>query len=461
MIRRMLVLLMVVVLVSCVRFDGSGVTARGQEAASQPASRPAATRRAFRPTPLLCAFPPAPTGRPATTAPAGETEAIYRAALAWFDRATDMVDTLVPVAESAADRLLAGGTLWVGGNGGFADECDYRAGGFPFAKVWTGQQLERNDVLLVGHFRPNEVDNRFASIQHVARGYGRRFGNSGMTVHLSGHAWPQIQRFLPGVNQRHWRNRLSLVDTGAPVGGDMKALCIGQMSATALGWVLHGEIIAAATRRGKTLATYASDWEPDGRKWDASVRGKHEHPKYKVPPIPAGKIGRRYLRICRKQVADFLATQPKQVRLASQRMAACMKRGGMVWAVMSAHILPRGALVPRELTGIKMFGRSYDWRSYARRVPKGDLVLWIGYLRYPRGAAANARRRGHQMVTVSVDDGPTDERLTHIRGCWKDFDTVIDLPKYPIRVLPSSGVVQTPQWYALMAETMAATAARK
>ncbi|GAH44926.1 unnamed protein product, partial [marine sediment metagenome] len=36
------------------------------------------------------------------------------------------------------------------------------------------------------------------------------------------------------------------------------------------------------------------------------------------------------------------------------------------------------------------------------------------------------------------------------------YDTVIDLPKYPIRVLPTSGVVGTPHWYSIMAETLAA-----
>jgi len=404
--------------------------------------------------PGIIPFPAAQAASPAT-APAGATESICLAAVDWLDRAEPMVDKLVPVAEQAVERILGGGTLWVAGNGGFADECDYRAGGFPFTKVWAGERLGPHDVLLIGSFRPNEMDDRHASIDFVAGGYGNRFGQ-GLVIHLSSHAWPQVARSLPFVRWSRWHGQLHLIDTGAPVGNTPEALCVGQLSAAALGWVLHGEMIAAATRRGKTLSTYASDWEPDGRKWDASVKGTIEHPRYHVKPIAHGEIGRRYLSICRKQIADFLATQPAQVRLAGRRMAEYMRRGGVVWAVFSGHILPRGATVPPELTRVKMFGRSYDWGRFSRGVPKRDVVLWMGYLRYPGSTVRGLRRTGAGGVIVAVDAGPTDKQLTHVRGCWANYDTVIDLPGYPIRVLPSSGVVQTAQWYALMAETVAA-----
>jgi hypothetical protein len=241
------------------------------------------------------------------------------------------------------------------------------------------------------------------------------------------------------------------------LGGGPVESCLGQLSTTALVWAFSGEVIAAATRKGKTLATYASDWEPGGRAWDESVKDQHLHPTRQVPPIEAGKLGRRYLAICREQVAEFVRTsQPAQVRLAGQRLAACMKAGGAVWITCDGHVHPRGSVVPAELTGVIFQGRSYDWGNVGRNLQASDMLLYVGYLRYPKSAVSAARQRGSDVVVVSVDDGPTDAHLTHIRGCWKDYDTVIDLPQYPIRVLPSSGVVQTPQWYALMAETLRA-----
>jgi hypothetical protein len=215
--------------------------------------------------------------------------------------------------------------------------------------------------------------------------------------------------------------------------------------------------MAAATRRGKTLATYASDWEPNGRRWDATVKDKHLHPTIRVPAIRAGKLGTQYLRIVRRQIAAFAATQPKQVRLAAKRLAAGMRRGATVWMVTNAHLHTFGSAVPGQLKHILMFGRGYAWPYFAGRIPRGDILLHFGYLRYPHRPVREALRRGCEAVVICVDAGETNDRLTHIRSCFEDFDTVVELPNYPIRVLPSSGAVQTPQWYALMAETLAAS----
>lgn len=407
---------------------------------------------------LTLSFSPVAAAGEAATQPAGgATESIYRACLEWFDSAEGKVAAMVPAAEAAAERLMAGGTLYVAGNGGFVDELEYRAGGFPFTQPWSGQNLDGKDVLLVGCFRPNEMENRFSHLNFIAAGYGRRFGQ-GMLVHFASHKWPQIARLVPLVNEGRWGSRLHLVDTAAPRGGSLADLSVGQMATTALAWAFSGEVIAAATRKGKMLATYASDWEPNGRAWDASVKDQHVHPTYKVPPVEPGKLGKQYLRICRGFLRDFVRTgQPEQVRLAGQRLAACTKRGGVVWVTCDGHVHPRGSVVPRELTGVLMHGRSYGWWAAGRRFPPQDMLLYMGYLRYPGRVVDQVLRRGAGAVVVAVDPGPTNPRLTHIRGCWKDFDTVIDLPNYPIRVLPASGVVQTPQWYSIMAEMLAAS----
>ena len=410
---------------------------------------------AAAPTMAIHSFPPA-SSQPAAKPLAHDrpTEAICKAALAWFDRAVAMVDKMVPAAEKAAERFIAGGTLYVAGNMGFCDEFDFRAGGFPFTVIYDREKPPGgNDVVMIGQFRPNEPEFRIH--RFLPRVRGRDF-RDGMVVCFTSSNWPQADRVVRAIDPGRWGQNMHVFDTGAPAGGSPVALSLGQTSATALAWAFCGEVIAAATRKGKTLATFASDWEPNGREWDKSVKGKHVHPKYAVPPIPPGKIGRDYLKACRDQLAGFLTAEPTQVRLAARRMAKCIRDGGMIWIVTDAHVHPRGSVVPPELPGVKNFGRGFSFRTFARRMPRTDMVLQVGYIRYPRSEARLAERRGVKVVTYSVDPGTTDQELVHIRSHWRAYDTVIDLPKYPSRVLPTSGVVGTPHWYSIMAETLAA-----
>ena len=84
---------------------------------------------------LLCASGEAIT-RESAPAPTGQSETICQSALDWLDSAHEKVDQLIPIAQQAARKLAAGGTLYVAGNPGFSNEMYYRAGGFPFTRVW-------------------------------------------------------------------------------------------------------------------------------------------------------------------------------------------------------------------------------------------------------------------------------------------------------------------------------------
>lgn len=387
-----------------------------------------------------------------STTPSEETETILRASIAWFDQAIEQVDAMVPAAEQAAQRIIDGGNLYVVGNPGFCEELFVRAGGFPFTAHWTHKEgpgrkrFHNNDVVLFGQFRPNDDGPPPPRvIGGVARGKSQ-------LVWFAGADWPQTQRERDNLPKDGWARNITIVDTHVPMGNSLLHDSLGQMAASALAWALQGEMISAATRSGHTLATYASDAEPGGRDWDATVRGRRLHPSIQLEPIPAGQIGKAYLRICRDQLNKFLATQPENVRAAARRMADCMNQGGMVWAISAGHIHTDGSKVPAGLP-IKNHGRNYDWGRYARRMPEGDLLLYMAYLSYPDSYVSRARERGCESVIVSCQAGPQAEDVSQIRSCWKNYDTVIDLPGYPIRVLPTSGVVQTPQWYALMAET--------
>ena len=403
-------------------------------------------------TPLPRNASPLLTRDEPATRPAGNiTEGIYQASLEWMDKSAGRHAELTPLGELLAPHLAAGGMVYLAGNPGFIDELETRAGLFPFSKPWTGQALTEHDVLLVGEFRSTDQAAQERTVRQLAR--DRRTFAKGTVVHIGGHSWPGL-RGLGELDRAWWGRRLVLIDNQARAGGGWRELCVGQLSTTVLAIMLHGEIISAASRRGITLASYGSDWEPGCVDWDAFVRLRHVHPRYDVPPIPAGELARRYHAICRRYIADFLAGEPGQVRLAAQRLARHVRDGGEVWTICDGHVHGRGAYIPPDMPAVTMIGRSYRWSP--TRMPEGVMLLWMGYLRMPYPALDTLLKRGHSAVLFCVDPGPSNSRLVTIRSHWTDYDSVIDLPGYPIRVLPASGVVQTPQWYSIMAETHAA-----
>ena len=381
----------------------------------------------------------------------GETEAVYRAALAWFDEALKHVDELVPAAEVVAQRLIDGGNLYAEGSPGYVQEVYGRAGGFAFLTEWNGEPLKVNDCLLVGQLFGREEGRRGVAMSAIARGNYKLLRRDGLVVHIASHNWPSVKAILPEVKPDQWGKKLYLLDTRAPEGGSWKDVAIGQMATCAINWAFHGEVFAAGTRKGKTLAMYASDEEPNGLEFDKIVGTDKFNDRYPVPAIAPGRIARDYLLTCQRYVAAHLeAKQARQVRLAASRMVQTMERGNLVLTVIVGHVHVAGSVIPRTFPKWVMFGREWEWTGQV--LGKGDMLLYVGYLNYPAQEVELARKAGADAVTLSVDDGPTDEHRTHICGYWGRWDSTVNIKDFPVRILPASGVTQTLEWYALAAE---------
>jgi hypothetical protein len=98
-----------------------------------------------------------------------------------------------------------------------------------------------------------------------------------------------------------------------------------------------------------------------------------------------------------------------------------------------------------------IYGRDWQWRPEI--LEPGDMLFWLGYLDYPRKQIGEALGRGGKVVSLTVEDGPTTDEEITIRSHWSAWDSAVNVPELPVRILPTSAVVQTVQWYALMAET--------
>lgn len=412
------------------------------------------TRNSTQPPPVVesVALPPT-AAQPGD----GPTETICRAAIAWFGEALSHVDELTPAAEAAADGIIAGGKIYAAGSPGFVQELYGRAGGFGFLVAWRGERLRPEDVLLIGHLTPREETERMIDLPTLACGGG--WNMRGTVIYISSSNYPVVARTVPLIVKQKWGGRLHIIDTRAPLGGSWSDVSLDQMSAAAMAHALSGEIFAAASRKGKTLATLGSDVEPAGPRWDKSVEGMNVNPKFTIPPIPAGQVAKDYLMTCRNQVAQFLESgQAKQTRLAGERIAATLASGKNVFVVCAGHIHVLGSAVPREFARLTMYGRPWEWRDAVLQA--GDMLIYIGYLDYPRKDVEKALASGANAVTLSASEGVDDDRRVHVRSPWRPWDTCVNIRDYPVRILPSSGVVETVEWHSIIAEAVKASGAK-
>jgi hypothetical protein len=397
---------------------------------------------------------PANTLPSLTTQPGdGPTEIIYRDSIAWFDRALKSPDKLVPAAEKAAAGILKGGRIYVTGSPGFVQEYFGRAGGISNALLteWQREKLTPHDVLVVGNLTPREEAGLDCNLPRLA--YDGGWNIPCTVVYISSHQWKRVQRILPLVAKDKWKDRLHLLDFDTPEGESQSHQAVQQMAAAATGWAFFGELFAAVSRQGKTLSTLASIVEPNGPEWDKIFEQQRFNDWYPIPAIPPGRITTDYYRICQKQLIDCLqGNEAKQIRAAAKRLADTLDAGNSCFVLVQGHIHVQGAIIPSNLRNVIMFGRTWQWRPAILR--EGDLLLHLGYLDYPTKEVEDTLKAKGQLITMAVAEGPTDDKRTHIRGYWQSWDSVIDVEGYPIRILPTSGVAQTPQWYSLMAETV-------
>ncbi len=77
--------------------------------------------------------------------------------------------------------------------------------------------------------------------------------------------------------------------------------------------------------------------------------------------------------------------------LDAKRAADCQKRNSVIWTAMEGHVHARGAIIPRELTKLLIYGRVGEWKSPPQGLHPGDTLLFS--LAPPQSTARSALSR--------------------------------------------------------------------
>jgi hypothetical protein len=341
-------------------------------------------------------------------------------------------------AETVAERLAAGGKLWLAGSyEGFVIEAYYRAGGMMNAtRLKSADEPANGDVVLVGAIVPGHAAD--AQTLAAARNAGA------LAVLLA----PED---LPGPHM--------YLSPHAPSGATAGGVPLVSPALTVKLWTFTGELVGALTRLGKMPPMFQSVVVPGGRERNEAHLGLAWEPET-VPPVAAGELGGRYLTGLRSRLEKLRDTQMPLFGEAGRLAAQTLATGHTVWYVGVGHLPPYEPGQPGDpdLTAAMPNGIEAD--KAAEKVSAGDLVLYVGYYE-PFGPWVEAiHGAGARIVTVlsGTPQRPAAEMGADINidGCWPYGDALVQVPGYDVDILPPSGVVQAAAYWMLVAQIAAA-----
>ncbi|MDP6357513.1 MAG: hypothetical protein QF473_20525 [Planctomycetota bacterium] len=366
-----------------------------------------------------------------------------------LDAAGNLLSRMTLAAEQSADRLQAGGNLFIAGvRPDFASEGVVRAGGLIMLKEFRPETvLTEKDTVILGW---TEISNRELQIAKQIAETGARIIGIGPS-----HNQDSSDRIRSCVGQ--------CLDSSLPVPRELTDAFAGSryplesLQNLVLLWVFTGELVGALTRRGLMPTMYQSVRVPGSRQRNLPYRPQSLHVDHEVPPIPAGKLGKTYLDELGLILRKLRDEELQAIQEAARACLRVKNHGKNILAFLVSHFPVYQAEAPGDPGFIERLeiagGEVPTTTKLQQSIRQGDLYFFLGYYRRPVEAYQAARKAGAEIVEVITgtdgSDLPDPQPDYRIRPMWPYGDALVSVPGYDVKILPSSGIVQSAIFWAV------------
>lgn len=356
--------------------------------------------------------------------------------------------SMTKAAEQVADKLIAGGNLYVAGSDqGFDLEAITRAGGTMAMKLLPAlEQVKSSDTVVIS-FTSQKTDadiSLTASLKEkgaLVIGFGSptHVGRDVRVDYLFDNFSPKQDCIVKAPR------REELLCPTSAVGNAVNL------------WAFTAELVSACTRKGKMPTMWQSVMVEGARKRNAQYQGQQFHTDMDIPPIPAGALGKQYLDRLHSALARIRKDERSTIQSASNKIADTLNKG------KAAYIYIIGHMPPSEVGGFgdpkffRVLPMGKQLAGMEQTVTKDDVVVGLVYTGVWPELLDFVTHTGTPTVWILA---PTnDSQKAKDRGDilidqhWVLGDAIVDVPGYDIKILPPSAVTQLTVYWSLVGET--------
>ncbi len=352
------------------------------------------------------------------------------------------IPSIVPAADAAADRYIAGKNFGVRGGAGLNAEFGGRSGGLMTYHATRG---EPGDVIIYalgvvssGKEDPVTVLKRELDDAEQLTEEGSLVIAIASVKQLS--KYNQLER-ARRVCQFVLDNCASANDALTSDADGRRILPQYVLANPAVLWAWQGEFFAACTRRGKTPTMWQSIAVDRDLKRRDLYEGKRFHDTMQVKPVKAGMLGHTYIEQLRGVLGKIRTDSWPAIMQTATRSVEVIRHGGKVQVYAQGHYPPvhhRGGFAgdPGHMTPLSSAGES-------------DFAIALGYCAppgHPRWSRQDALRKAGRGVAW-ITSGYMNRNEEFVRDNeifvdqqWAEGDALVPVDGYDVLLCPPSGI---------------------
>jgi uncharacterized phosphosugar-binding protein len=362
-------------------------------------------------------------------------------------------ETIAEIADEAARRLRAGGTIRLAGEKGMMAELAGRAGGLCGAKVLSLEtaplQVGPDDLVLLSDYgSPGRLKSALEKL----------VATKALVIVFASAENPLLRPPLAA--------NLRVIPVDIPLDSRMLVLRSGgriiPLASPAIAtaqWTFVAELLGACRRHHRQLAVYLSIWLDPGLRRYKRTQGLLFEPDLRPDPVARGQYAHAFLASAGQSLKAVRTEELPAIRQAAAWLRNGVAAHRRIVRTLEGHLPEVEAGNGGEehyFSRTISFGDVRGEKWIQENFREGDIFLFLGYQENEdaRAATTNALGARTMFVTSAAPSAQQAKNPRHlyVNPHWPRSDACLELSGYDVKACPLSGILGLTCYYAICAE---------